>query len=346
MSTALPAEAVSPPSPSAPVPLAIDTDSARQLVDVGRFHVETPTHSVAPENPRPATKESGAVTRLPFATEPALANQARARLAAMLGTHSPAADREAVDVFRSVAVSPKPDAENQQTGDDQSLDVHLSVRESVDPTGALNGHQAINDGAVPVLPFLRPLLAQTTDRLVPQEVPMVRRGRDATGGDTGPSSILQFDAAAQKSFFTEILNATHATSPSSAPRVMLPNETATTHAIVQTLRLQAASGGGTAVVTLAPEYLGSVTVSLRVTDGGVVATLHAENASVRTWMESNVSLLKDGLAQQGLTLEQLVVADMSEPGRPADDQTDRQTEERTPARRRRRREQSTFEVVV
>jgi hypothetical protein len=335
----LPAEPVSPSSPSAPVPPAIETDSARHLADARPLHVDTPTHVGAPENTRHITKESSAVTRLSFAGR-ARADEARARLAAMLGTHPPvgthppAAERAAVDADPSVAVSPPPDAGNQQAGADleqhvreQGLDVHVSVRESVDATEVHRVLQAVNDGAAALLSVASPLPAQMKDR-------------------RAPSSILQVDATGQKSFFTGILNATHATSPSSTPRVMLPNETATTHAIVQTLRLQAASGGGTAVITLAPEYLGSVTVSLRVTDGGVVATLHAENASVRTWMESNVAFLKDGLAQQGLTLEQLVIADTSEPGRAKDDQTHRQTDERTPARRRQRREESTFEVVV
>jgi flagellar hook-length control protein FliK len=129
-------------------------------------------------------------------------------------------------------------------------------------------------------------------------------------------------------------------------QVTLPNEAATSHSIVQTIRLQAANGGGTAVITLTPKYLGAVTVSLRVSEGGVTATLQAENGSVRTWIEANAPLLKDGLAERGLTLTEMVVAEPDEPRRQMEDQPRRQAEGRSPGRRPRRREESSFDVLV
>jgi flagellar hook-length control protein FliK len=128
---------------------------------------------------------------------------------------------------------------------------------------------------------------------------------------------------------------------------VLPNESANAHSIVQTLRLQATAGGGTAVISLAPKYLGSVTVSLRVVDGGVTATLHAESPSVRAWIDANVPLLRDGLAEQGLRLERVIVAETPESRHNGEDHT-RDEHERppVPTRRPRRREDRTFDVVV
>ena len=92
--------------------------------------------------------------------------------------------------------------------------------------------------------------------------------------------------------------------------------------LVQTMRTLWRGGVGEARVTLKPEYLGAVTISLRLEGGGLQAHLQVENSQVAAWVQANESLLKSGLAGQGLTLERLVVSDDSrsrdERGQPND----------------------------
>lgn len=77
--------------------------------------------------------------------------------------------------------------------------------------------------------------------------------------------------------------------------------------IVQAIHLQWRDGAGTARVTLEPEYLGRLTVELRVSAGAVTATLHADSPEVRAWIESHDDLLRQGLSERGLSLDRLLV---------------------------------------
>jgi hypothetical protein len=167
-----------------------------------------------------------------------------------------------------------------------------------------------------------------------------------SGGDPG-SSLPVLHALTLRPMFAGLREAATLQPSSRSAYEVLPNESANAHSIVQTLRLQATAGGGTAVISLAPKYLGSVTVSLRVVDGGVTATLHAESPSVRAWIDANVPLLRDGLAEQGLRLERVIVAETPESRHNGEDHT-RDEHERppVPTRRPRRREDRTFDVVV
>jgi flagellar hook-length control protein FliK len=81
--------------------------------------------------------------------------------------------------------------------------------------------------------------------------------------------------------------------------------------LVQTMRTLWRGGVGEARVTLKPEYLGAITISLRLEGGGLQAHLRVEDPQVAAWVQANESLLKAGLAGQGLTLERLVVSDDS-----------------------------------
>lgn len=132
---------------------------------------------------------------------------------------------------------------------------------------------------------------------------------------------------------------------SGAPVADQPNAMSS---IVQAMRLQYHSGGGSAVVNLEPEFLGGVTVSLHVSRGSVTATVQADRPDVRAWLEANESTLRQGLAEQGLTLDRLIVADeraaaQSNPdGRRQSQQQSRQQ----PGPATRRDESNTFEVVV
>src|SRR5262249_33091021 len=72
---------------------------------------------------------------------------------------------------------------------------------------------------------------------------------------------------------------TNATVPpsSTAATVPLLNAEGVASSIVQTMRLQMRDGVGIAVVHLEPDYLGAVSITLRVERGMVTASLHTEN---------------------------------------------------------------------
>jgi hypothetical protein len=90
----------------------------------------------------------------------------------------------------------------------------------------------------------------------------------------------------------------------------LPDTDSLASQIVQRMRLQWTAGAGTAVVTLDPEYLGAVTINLHVDgSGAMTATLSADNADVRAWMQAHEPALRQQLAEQGLSLDRLQVSD-------------------------------------
>jgi flagellar hook-length control protein FliK len=117
--------------------------------------------------------------------------------------------------------------------------------------------------------------------------------------------------------------------------------------IVQSIRLQWSQGVGTARVTLQPDYLGDLSIDIRVDHGAVTAVLDASSASVRQWLEGHEPLLRQGLSDQGLTLDRLVIK--QDPPQPSMSGGQQQGQEREEPQRRQPREaptDATFEVVM
>jgi flagellar hook-length control protein FliK len=126
----------------------------------------------------------------------------------------------------------------------------------------------------------------------------------------------------------------------------VPDEQDVVSSIVQSMRLQMRDGVGTAVVHLEPDYLGAVTISLRVENGAVTASLHAENPQVRGWMEANASMLRESLSGQGLSLDRLLITDERIADERSSGRRQQQEQEQHARQRPRRDESTTFEVVV
>jgi flagellar hook-length control protein FliK len=117
--------------------------------------------------------------------------------------------------------------------------------------------------------------------------------------------------------------------------------------IVRALRMQWGRQGGEATIHLKPEYLGNLTVSLRVEQGVVTAHLIASSAEVRQWIEANEPLLRQGLAQQHLDLDRLTVIEEESDADVGDREhggRERRDEPRRPPTRRDL--DATFEVLV
>jgi len=120
--------------------------------------------------------------------------------------------------------------------------------------------------------------------------------------------------------------------------------------IVDAIRVQADNGNGQVHLRLNPEFLGDVSVDVRVSGGSVVASVQASSADVREWLRTNEAVLRQTLADQGLHLERLVIAE--EDAQPGKEQPDEQRggasdQQREWERRSRRpRDTGTFEVVL
>ena len=120
--------------------------------------------------------------------------------------------------------------------------------------------------------------------------------------------------------------------------------------IVQAIHTQWSQGVGTARVTLQPDYLGSLSIDIRVDRGNVTAVLDASNSAVRQWIEGHEPLLRQGLADHGLTLDRLIVNKDQEP-QPSTSDDGRQGQGQGDDQPRRRRPRptptdQTFEVVM
>lgn len=213
---------------------------------------------------------------------------------------------------------------------------------------ATDTHFAPSTAAVetPIVPDVA-TVPTSGDRREPEgQSPEPRHGGDLTGllsAMRGAQAVQAF-AAIQFEVVDQL-------APADAPRTpTLPNEAAVAARLVQSMRVQYRSGVGTAVVNLDPGYLGAVTIALQVERGLVTATLHAANAEVRTWMQANEAALRQGLADQGLSLERLVVSEeerSQEQG--ARHPGERQSQERRnhhPRRSPQRDQATTFDVVV
>lgn len=119
--------------------------------------------------------------------------------------------------------------------------------------------------------------------------------------------------------------------------------------IVQAMRVQMNGTGGDAQIRLQPHFLGDLTISLKVENGGVTAQLAASSQDVRQWIESNEQMLRQSLAQHDLRLDKLVVLEEeSAPSRreDGDRQPDGHGQEQRRPRRRPEADSATFEVVV
>jgi hypothetical protein len=121
--------------------------------------------------------------------------------------------------------------------------------------------------------------------------------------------------------------------------------------IVQAIKIQWQGGIGEARIRLHPEYLGELTIAIRIERGGAVtASLESDSSPVRQWLQSNESSLRQGLADQGLHLERLQVSEQS-PRVTWDGEKRREEGQPSPNRnrqssQRRRPDEPTFEVVA
>ncbi|MGE0394806.1 MAG: flagellar hook-length control protein FliK [Vicinamibacterales bacterium] len=119
-----------------------------------------------------------------------------------------------------------------------------------------------------------------------------------------------------------------------------------TSQIVQSLRTQVRGGIGEAVVRLKPEYLGEVTITVRVESGRVEASIKAALPAVREWIEGHEPTLRQGLGEHGLSLGRLRVEPDGERAFHDADRHEPPSHGRQPRPRQPRPSGAQFELIV
>ena len=172
-----------------------------------------------------------------------------------------------------------------------------------------------------------------------EQLPQLNASRGHNSG--GPA--LTFVAPAQNDArVSGLLASSGATMVANVPA--LPNEHDVNLQIVQSMRMQFRDGIGEAVLKLKPEHLGSVSISLKVENGGLKANVQADMPAVRQWLESQQDTLRSALAEHGLRLDQFDVEPDAQ-RQQADDKGQREQSRKRQAPKR-EAEQPVFEVVV
>jgi hypothetical protein len=208
--------------------------------------------------------------------------------------------------------------------------------------------------------FTAPAAAPPADASSPAAVPAAERGAAATAAvqqvlaATAPTAPALTPARRHlgETLAPAVLAATPAATPrdlaTASPAVEspvapsgVPLDDVLPTQIIRSIRLQWQAGSGEARVQLRPEYLGEMSVAVKVEQGAVTATLHAEASEVRRWLEAHSGSLRDALAEQGLRLDRLAVAEERPRHDASADRRQRQDDATgdDPARRRRSRPQ-------
>ena len=116
-------------------------------------------------------------------------------------------------------------------------------------------------------------------------------------------------------------------------------------AMVRTVRLFAAGGGAhEARLTLEPEHLGPVALTVRVEQGSVTAHFRAETPAAQRWIETHQQELRAGLREQGLEVKDVVVT--TDPDGRRDRRQDAQPARPPRTRRPQDADAPRFEVLV
>ena len=127
---------------------------------------------------------------------------------------------------------------------------------------------------------------------------------------------------------------------------LLPEEqSANLERMVQTMRVMTRDKVTEATVRLRPEHFGEVRIQVRIEGTSVSAVIHTESGSVREWLQGQEGSLRNGLSEQGLQLDRLVVhRDGRQDRREAQHQ---QSDRRRPRPRQASSDaQQTFEITV
>lgn len=340
-----------------------DANTAVQMTDAPAMSAEPPAIGPQGDDASTAAPAAGTAT-----ATPALAVTAAASLL-VSETNEPGEpqDAEPLAIDRRDASADSP-ASVRAAADRSSGSQHAvrSTLEPIDPSRELASHAPadgrLRSNAAATASFaalfiepMRPVAGPTAltdhqqrDSNEDADSGLIYSHRRELLSPAHAAHALQVFAAVEQTAAVEQVADSVAEAPRSHP---LPNEQAVAATLVQSMRVQYRDGVGTAVVQLDPEYLGKVTIVLEMGSGGsVTARMHAASNDVRTWLQANETILRQGLAEKGLSLDRLVVSDgehqeeaLSRDPEQHESAREQQRQRRKPGRRA---DAATFAVVV
>lgn len=126
------------------------------------------------------------------------------------------------------------------------------------------------------------------------------------------------------------------------PPLLQQDHTANIEQLVQTMRVMVKDQVTEATVHLRPQHFGEVSIQVRMDGKSVSAIIHTESSQVRDWMLGQEGTLRNGLSEQGLHLDRLVVQRDGRQDRR--DHTQQQPERRRQRQRQQSDPQQTFEL--
>jgi flagellar hook-length control protein FliK len=248
----------------------------------------------------------------------ALAQVAQAAVAAAHG------DEPTVEAAKTAAVTQQVETPATKPQTSSAADALTAIEDAASNVEAVAAVTAVADS--------NPAGSQTHDQAQPKP--------QAPGAQSNAATVVAAPTPTDAVRFAVTGAAGNAAYTNAAPRgeeTVLPQ-------IVQSIRLHAVQGTTEARVQLKPEHLGALNITLKVEQNQVTATIQADVAAVRSWIESHESSLRQALSEQGLQLAKLVV---QEDGHQASkDEQGGEAPRRQPRRRSWRDEDATFEVLV
>jgi flagellar hook-length control protein FliK len=232
--------------------------------------------------------------------KPARADRAQAKHAAIVYDQTPVAQAAANAAKHTAGDTAQVDGRKNMPDAPAASSTAARLARALERAAALNNESAAA-GAVAATDGSSGQPSSFGDASAERDTPSFGAPRQATGSVT-------FTIAAPTPFDIRTLAraadaASHATETSAAE---IPERDVVAQ-LVQSMRVQFRDGIGEAVVRLKPEHLGAVQVSLKIENGAITATVQADVASVRHWLESQQETLRTSLAEQGLRLERFVV---------------------------------------
>lgn len=324
-----PAPSTGAPAQDPPAPVDPSTTGLRGAIDAST-EVPAPAAPPAPApapSPSPSPDVPAALVRGDVAKTDRIAADDRPAAVNAAAATSPAVAADAVaatgaagwqNVTRRLAGAPKAPAVNPAA----------ATAAPVSSTAADPGATRLAAGAVE--PASAPTVAGRTADVADASMPRGARVSEVI------ASVLP--AAPRETAAKLDLAAAPRVAADGGTAVHGPDESLATQ-IVQSLRVRWTGGATEARVQLRPEYLGELTVAIKVEAGAVVASMRAESAEVRRWIETNTATLREALAEHGLRLDRLEIAAPAE-SNDAEADTKREAgsseQEAAPRRRRRR----------
>ncbi len=189
---------------------------------------------------------------------------------------------------------------------------------------------AVNAAAAPVSERAAPAAAKADDN-------PASAGSDARGKAAADTDTVALHAA-MKAYHTTVPAAAGASAPAQPEAVTAATRPGTEafDAIVQSIRSLQNSSAGEMQIELKPEFLGKVTISLSMEEGGMVAKIAAANPRVQDSFLSQAQSLQSALADQGLKDVRVVVTSSSVQDLNLQQQADRRSQNQQQQQKRHR----------